>query len=105
MPPKPIDPLSLLLEGIADYSIFLLDPKGQITHWPSAARKMFGYAEPEMIGRHFSCLYQAAENDTALTNAELDMAAAHGRFEDIGWRVCKDQSTFWADSVICPLRE
>jgi two-component system cell cycle sensor histidine kinase/response regulator CckA len=105
MPSKPVDPLTLLLEGIADYSIFLLDPQGKVTHWPSAARKMFGYAENEIIGRHFSCLYQAEENDSALTNAELDMAAAHGRFEDIGWRVRQDQSTFWADSVICPLRE
>jgi len=107
MPAKKPDPFSLLLEGIADYSVFLLNTEGQIKRWSTSAQKMFGYADEHIQGKHFSCLYPQTHetSDAANIQEELEMAAAHGRFEDTGWRVRQDHSQFWADCVICPIRD
>src|SRR5687767_4971064 len=102
---KTPDPFQLLLDGIADYAIFLLDQDGRINKWSTSAQKIFGYQADEIQGRHVSVLSRSSEGDSAVTNGELEMAAAHGRFEDVGWRFRKDQTQFWADCVICPIRD
>lgn len=99
------DPFRLLLDGIADYAVFLLDDAGCVSRWSSAAEKLFGYKEDEILGKHVSCLHPSGEADRVAAGDELTMAAAHGRWEDVAWRQRRDQSRFWADYVICPLRD
>src|SRR6476620_7174239 len=104
MDARAIEQLSLLLDSISDYAIFLLDAEGHVATWTSSAQKLFDYSADEVQGRHFSCLYPEVEIQSDEPQQELRMAAAHGRFEDISWRVQKDGTQFWADSIICPLR-
>jgi two-component system, cell cycle sensor histidine kinase and response regulator CckA len=99
------DPLSVLLEGIADHAVFLLDADGNVVQWTSSAEKVFGYTASDIEGQHSSKLYPEADADKERVTSELQMAAAHGRFEDITWRLRRDRTKFWADSVICPLRD
>ncbi len=93
----------LLMEGVKDYAIFMLDPEGRITSWNSGAALIKGYRAEEVLGRHFSLFYPADALARGWPEHELQMARMEGRFEDEGWRVRKDGSVFWANVIITPL--
>jgi PAS domain S-box-containing protein len=94
----------LLVEGITDYAIYLLDPGGQISSWNPGAARFKGYAAEEVLGRHFSQFYTPEDRARRLPDAALKTAADTGRFEAEGWRVRKDGTRFWAHVVIDPIR-
>ena len=94
----------LLVESVKDYGIFMLDPEGRVATWNAGAESMKGYAAHEIIGYHFSRFYEPEAVARGWPDHELEMAKAHGRFEDEGWRVRKDGSRFWASIVITALR-
>jgi PAS domain S-box-containing protein len=98
------DQLRLLVESITDYAIFALDPDGHVTSWNAGAERIKGYAAAEVIGKHFSIFYPLADIRAGKPDDELRVAAADGRYEDEGWRIRKDGSTFWANVVITALR-
>jgi PAS domain S-box-containing protein len=93
----------VLVDGLKDYAIFMLDTDGRITSWNSGARRITGYQAEEIRERHFGVLYPQAALDRKLPEQELAMAREHGRFEDEGLRLRKDGTTFWANVVVSPL--
>ncbi len=93
----------LLMDGITDYALFIVDGDGIVNHWSVSAEKIFGFAAKDIQGQSFSCLYPQEGRDRGQPKQELHMAASHGRFEDTGWRLRKDGSLFWANGVLCPL--
>ena len=95
----------LLVEGVQDYAIFLLDPDGRVASWNSGAQRSKGYLPDEVIGRHFSIFYPPELIESRWPDQELAKALEVGRFEDEGWRVRKDGSRFWANVIITALRD
>jgi len=95
----------MLVSGVKDYAIFMLDPDGRVATWNSGAERFKGYQENEIIGQPFSRFYTPEDNARMKPAEELRVAAAEGRVEDEGWRVRKDGSRFWADVVITALRD
>jgi PAS domain S-box-containing protein len=95
----------LLVEGIRDYAIFLLDPQGRVVSWNTGAQRIKGYRADEIIGRHFSTFYTPEALATDWPTEELRRAREDGRFEDEGWRVRKDGTRFWANVIITALRD
>lgn len=95
----------LLIEGVADYAIFMLDPNGNVATWNSGAQRIKGYGAHEIIGRHFSVFYPEEPRLSGWPEHELQVAAEKGRFIDIGWRVRKDGTMFWANVTITALRD
>ena len=93
----------LLVESVKDYAIFILTPEGRIATWNAGAQAIKGYAAEEIIGEHFSRFYEPEAIARGWPEHELSLAKAEGRFEDEGWRVCKDGSRFWASVVITAL--
>jgi PAS domain S-box-containing protein len=90
----------LLIEGVVDYGIFVLDPGGHVISWNSGAEKLKGYRREEIIGKHFSIFYPPEAKATGWPQEELRRARELGRFEDEGWRVRKDGTLFWANVII-----
>ena len=90
----------LLIESIRDYAIFMLDANGNVATWNPGAQRIKGYTASEIIGRHFSTFYPEEDVQAGKCEMELRVASETGRFEDIGWRVRKDGSRFWANVVI-----
>jgi PAS domain S-box-containing protein len=90
----------LLVQGVTDYAIFLLDPQGNITNWNSGAMRIKGYTEDEVVGRHFSQFYTPEDRAKELPARALATAVREGRYEAEGWRVRKDGTRFWASIVI-----
>jgi PAS domain S-box-containing protein len=99
------DQFRLLVDSVKDYAIFLLSPDGLVMSWNAGAERIKGYAADEIIGRHFSTFYPAADAKRGKPDDELRVAAAEGRYEEEGWRVRKDGSLFWASVVITALRD
>jgi PAS domain S-box-containing protein len=95
----------LLVEGVKDYAIFMLDPDGYITTWNLGAQRIKGYEAEEIIGEHFSIFYTDEDIERGHPDEELRIAAADGSYEEEGPRVRKDGSTFWANVVITALRD
>ncbi|WP_121317960.1 PAS domain S-box protein [Paraburkholderia sp. RAU2J] len=94
----------MLVQAIEDYAIFLLDATGHIVSWNAGAQKLKGYAAQEIIGQHFSRFYTEEAVARGWPAYELQQASLTGRFEDEGWRVRKDGTTFWSNVVITAIR-
>jgi PAS domain S-box-containing protein len=90
----------LMIKGVKDYAIFMLDPEGNVTTWNEGAQKIKGYEAREIIGKHFSCFYPEEVRARGWPEEELRLARIKGVFEDEGWRLRKDGTKFWANVVI-----
>jgi PAS domain S-box-containing protein len=95
----------MLVEGVRDYAIFLLDPTGHVVTWNAGAQRIKGYLPEDIIGKHMSVFYPPEARERNWPQRELEEALRLGRFEDEGWRLRKDGSRFWANVVITPLRD
>jgi PAS domain S-box-containing protein len=95
----------LLVQGVTDYAIYMLDPKGNVTNWNPGAQRIKGYAPEEIIGRHFSQFYTDEDRAAGAPEQALETAKREGKFEKESVRVRKDGSRFWAHVVIDPLRD
>jgi PAS domain S-box-containing protein len=102
-PQQSEDLFRILVEGVKDYAIFMLDPQGHVASWNRGAELIKGYRADEILGRHFSVFYPADAIARGWPEHELQMAQTEGRFEDEGWRVRKDGSLFWANVIITAL--
>lgn len=106
---QPLDPVSgdllrLLVDNVSDYAIVLLDTEGRVLSWNPAAQQLKGWREEEIIGQSFARFYAEEDVRRGKPQRELEVAASEGRFEDEGWRVRKDGTSFWANVVITALR-
>jgi PAS domain S-box-containing protein len=93
----------LLVEGVRDYAIFVLDPDGRVMSWNPGARRLKGYEAEEIIGRHVRTFYEPADQERKHPEDELRVALAEGRYAEEGWRVRKDGTRFWASVTITPI--
>jgi PAS domain S-box-containing protein len=97
--------LELLIEGITDCAIYMLDTSGTVSSWNSGAARIKGYTAAEIIGQHFSCFYTEPDRQDGLPARALRVAEAEGKFEAEGWRMRKDGTRFWAHVLIDPIRD
>lgn len=95
----------LLVEGVSEYAIFMLDPIGNVATWNIGAERIKGYSSADIVGKHFSVFYPQEAKDSGWPQHELREAAERGSFVDDGWRVRKDGTTFWANVTITALRD
>lgn len=93
----------LLVEGVQDYAIFMLDPQGLIASWNSGAQRIIGYAADEIIGKHFSRFFTDEALQADKPWEELAVARRRGRFEGEGWRLRSDGTRFWARAIVTAL--
>ena len=94
----------LLVEGVTDYAIYMLDPEGRVSSWNAGAQRIKGYAPDDIIGEHFSKFYTDEDRAADLPRLALEIAAREGRFEKEGWRLRKEGTRFWANVIIDAIR-
>ena len=90
----------LMVQGVTDYAIFMLNTEGYVSSWNSGAQRIKGYTPEEIIGQHFSRFYTEEDRQAGLPQAALEVAAREGRFEREGLRIRKDGTQFFAHVVI-----
>jgi len=91
---------AMLVQGVKDYAIYMLDPDGRVTNWNEGAERNKGYKAHEIVGRHFSQFYSADDLADGLPDRALRIAREEGKYESEGWRYRKDGSRFWAHVVL-----
>jgi PAS domain S-box-containing protein len=95
----------LLVEGVNDYSVYMLDPEGMVISWNVGAQRISGYSREEIVGKHFSRFYLPEDADTGKPWEELAKARQVGRAEDEGWRVKKNGDRYWARVIVNALHD
>jgi PAS domain S-box-containing protein len=95
----------LLVQGVTDYAIYMLDLHGRVTSWNAGAQRIKGYAPHEIVGQYFGRFYTEADQEAGEPAKALRAATAEGRFEKEGLRVRKDGTRFWAHVIIDPIRD
>jgi PAS domain S-box-containing protein len=90
----------ILVDGVADYAIYLVDPTGHVSSWNSGAERIKGFHRDEIVGTHFSHFYTPEDRAAGVPERNLSVAAETGRLEAEGWRIRKDGSRFWAHVIL-----
>ncbi|KAG9606711.1 hypothetical protein KCV01_g5579, partial [Aureobasidium melanogenum] len=90
----------ILVEGVADYAIYMIDPAGHVASWNSGAQRIKGYAPADIIGSHYRQFYTPDDQAAGEPERNLLRASIEGRVEAEGWRVRKDGTRFWAHVII-----
>lgn len=93
----------LLVESVEDYAIYLLDPAGVIRSWNIGAQRLKGYSASEIVGQNFAQFFTESDRAAGKPRELLSKALARRTVEDLGWRVRKDGSHFWASAVLTAL--
>jgi PAS domain S-box-containing protein len=95
----------MLVAGVVDYALIMLDPNGVITNWNLGAEHIKGYTAEEIVGQHMSVFYSEADRAAGAPMKALQTAIEHGRYEAEAWRIRKDGTLFWANVVLDAIRD
>jgi PAS domain S-box-containing protein len=95
----------LLVDGVSDHAIYMLDPQGRVTNWNVGAQRIKGYLPEEIIGKSFTRFYTPEDQANGEPQRALETAAREGKYENVALRVRRDGSRFWANVVIHPVRD
>ena len=94
----------LLVEGVRDYAIYMLDPSGRVATWNAGAERLKGYVSTEIIGQPFSKFYLPEDIAAGQPEQHLAIASETGKLEEEGWRVRRDGTRFWAGVLVTAVR-
>jgi PAS domain S-box-containing protein len=94
-----------LVQGVTDYAIYMLDPKGLVANWNSGAQRIKGYLPEEIIGQHFAAFYTEQDRARGEPERDLETARTIGHLEKETIRVRKDGTRFWANVVFDAIRD
>jgi PAS domain S-box-containing protein len=90
----------MLIEGVVDHAVFLLDRSGRVASWNSTAQQIIGYTADEIIGKHFGVFYRPDERRSGEPNRVLEMAVKNGKHAVEGWRIKKNGTLFFVTGTI-----
>jgi PAS domain S-box-containing protein len=93
----------MLVQGVRDHAIYMLDTEGRVTNWNSGAQVIKGYSADEIVGQHFSRFYTDEDKARGEPQFALETALREGKYEREAWRVRKDGTLFWASVVLDPI--
>ena len=97
--------LRSIVEGVRDFAIYLLDADGKVMVWNPGAERLLEYAAQEILGKHYSRFFTQEDQDRGRPAELMRMAAQKGRIDEQSWRVRKDGSRFWGDTVVTAIRD
>ncbi|MEX2387281.1 MAG: response regulator [Phycisphaeraceae bacterium] len=97
--------LRLLVEGVRDYAIFMLDPQGRVATWNRGAEQLKGYTSDQIIGKHFSICYTPEDVADGKPEQMLAAALTQGNCASEGWLVRRNGDRYWSRISITPLHD
>ena len=97
--------LRSIVESVRDYAIYLLDSDGCVMTWNPGAERIKQYTADEILGKHFSRFFAHEDVERGRPAELMRLARERGRIEEEGWRLRKDGSRFWADTVLTAIRD
>jgi PAS domain S-box-containing protein len=95
----------ILIEGVVDYAVFVLDTAGRVASWNSTAKQIIGYSNDEIIGKHFAIFYRPDERRAGEPNRALELAAQRGKHDVEGWRIRKNGTLFFVTGSVSSIHD
>ncbi|QRN98231.1 PAS domain S-box protein [Archangium violaceum] len=95
----------LLVEGVEDYAILMLDPEGRVASWNPGAERIKGWKEEEVLGRSISLFYLPGDVMAGVPEQSLRIAATEGQYRTEALLLRKDGHQYWADILLTALRD
>ncbi len=102
---KQEEQLRLIVEGVRDHAISMLDADGRIITFNRAAQQIKGHALEEVRGHYFGLFFTPEDRAAGLPELEIETAREEGRYEGEGWRERKDGSRFYASVSLSRLQD
>ena len=90
----------ILIEGVVDYAVFVVDTAGRVASWNDAAMQITGYTATEVMGKHFDMFYRPDERRAGEPNRALELAKQGGKHEVEGWRIKKNGTLFFVSGSV-----
>ena len=97
--------LRLMEESVKDYAIFYTDTQGKVTYWSRGAERLFGYTEPEILGRDAAVLFTPEDREQGAPQREMSQAAETGHGEDVRWHLRKGGTLIFLNGVVTPMHD
>ncbi len=94
----------LLVNGVRDCAIFMLDEHSRVSSWNAGATRIKGWKASEILGQPFEVFFTPEDRAAGVPQRLISDAAKDGSREVTGWRVRRDGSTFWAHGSLTVLR-
>ena len=95
----------LLVEGVTDYAIYMLDPEGRVVTWNAGAERSKGYKAEEILGKNYSIFFLPEDAEAGEPARELAEAEREGQYQTEAWRMRKDGAKFWAIVTLTAIRD
>jgi two-component system CheB/CheR fusion protein len=95
----------LILEGVREYAIFMLDHEGYITTWNTAAERTLGYSESEVLGQPLSMVVSRENSEDVQPDQQIVKAREHGFVDIQGWHLRKGGGRFWGTGLLSALQD
>jgi PAS domain S-box-containing protein len=95
----------MLVGGVHDYAIYMLDVHGRIATWNSGAERIEGYTAREAIGQSMNLVLPPEDIASGKAQQMIEAALRDGRYEEETWRVRKGGRRYWANVVLTALRD
>ncbi|PIG91788.1 ATP-binding protein [Gloeocapsopsis sp. IPPAS B-1203] len=95
----------ILVEGVRDYAIFMLDSNGIFATWNVGSERILGYQEAEIIGQPFERIFTPEAIQQGLPEQVLQRAIAAGFSRENRWHIRKDGTHFWTHCIVTALRD
>jgi len=99
------DQFRLMVDGVADVSIFTLDPNDRVNSWNRGAEKINGYTAREIVGKPYSILFTAEDREQGVPETELSIAESTGSADDTRWLLRADGERYWAEGILSAIRD
>jgi PAS domain S-box-containing protein len=95
----------MLVDGIRDYALYMLDAAGRIATWNSGAERITGYTAEDAIGQPMDILFPPEEAGSGKAERIVEIATRTGRYEEEGWRRRKNGALYWANIVVTAIHD
>lgn len=92
-----------VIESVREYAIFSIDLNGHVMSWNEGASRVMGYRTDEIMGKHFSEFFIPVDRERGLPQRALRIVLEEGKYESEGWRIRKDGTHFWANTLLTPI--
>lgn len=96
--------LEAIVQSAIDYAIISIDLDGVVTSWSEGARKILGWSEQEVVGKHAAIFFTHEDRESGVLQDEMTAAMRSGRGNDERWHLRADGTSFWASGEMMALR-
>ncbi|MBZ4330687.1 ATP-binding protein [Corallococcus sp. AS-1-12] len=95
--------LHLFMDGVSDYALCFLEPDGTVSCWSTGAERLTGWTSSDIVGQRVEVLHVPDAVAHELPASHRERAARERRLQSEGWRMRKDGSRFWAETLLTAL--